>query len=364
MASKSSLKDFEFLNKLGEGSFGTVFKVRRKGKVNSADKKLYVMKQISLRQMDRKGQQESLNEVNILASLDNPYIVKYYDSFIENKILNIVMEFCEKGDLGQVLKAQMGRLLPETKIWKYFIQMCFGLEYIHNKKILHRDIKSMNVFLAKEEDVRIGDLGVAKVLSNTAAFAHTYVGTPYYLSPELCEDKPYNTKSDVWALGCVLYELCALRHPFDANNQGALFLKIVRGHYSPVSNQFSPELREVAELCLCKDYRRRPAVQTLLNRPGMKERAIGLNLAIPTGSVIADSSIALPKQVESVASIYQSRMAIIEEEDKANKAEKKEVAKLQPKKPEPQINQKKIELPVFPASPYVNFKPICKELCR
>lgn len=95
--------------------------------------------------------------------------------------------------------------------------MCFGLEYIHGQKILHRDIKSMNVFLQNDE-IRIGDLGVAKVLSNTAAFAHTMVGTPYYLSPELCEEKPYNIKSDVWALGCVLYEMCTLRHPFDAHN--------------------------------------------------------------------------------------------------------------------------------------------------
>ena len=362
MASKSSLKDFEFLNKLGEGSYGSVFKVRRKGKGYVVDKKLYVMKQIPLRQMDRRGQQEALNEVNILASLDNPYIVKYYDSFIENKVLNIVMEFCDKGDLSKMLKVQMGRLLPESKIWKYFMQMCFGLEYIHNKKILHRDIKSMNVFLAKEDDVRIGDLGVAKVLSNTAAFAHTYVGTPYYLSPELCEDKPYNTKSDVWALGCVLYELCALRHPFDANNQGALFLKILRGQYSPISNQFSDELKDVVKLCLLKDYRRRPAVQAVLNRPGMKERALGLNIMIPNGSIIADTPVSMTKPVESVSPIYQSKMAIIEEEDKANKVEKKDF-KPQVKKSEPLV-QKKIEPPMFPASPYVNNKPICKQLCR
>ena len=99
----------------------------------------------------------------------------------------------------------MGRLLPEQKVWSYFIQMCLGMEYLHQKKILHRDIKSMNVFLSKEDRLRIGDLGVAKVLSHTAAFAKTIVGTPYYLSPELCEEKPYNVKSDVWALGCVLY---------------------------------------------------------------------------------------------------------------------------------------------------------------
>ena len=89
---------------------------------------------------------------------------------------------------------------------------------MHSKDVLHRDLKTMNVFLSKQDKVRLGDLGVAKVLSNTAAFAHTMVGTPYYLSPELCEEKPYNEKSDIWSLGCILYELCSLKHPFDANN--------------------------------------------------------------------------------------------------------------------------------------------------
>lgn len=102
---------------------------------------------------------------------------------------------------------------------------------MHTLKVLHRDIKTLNIFLTKDNSVRIGDLGVAKVLSHTANFAKTMVGTPYYLSPELCEEKPYNTKSDVWALGCVLYELCAHRHPFSSANQGALILKIIRGKF-------------------------------------------------------------------------------------------------------------------------------------
>mmetsp|Transcript_2907 Transcript_2907/g.374 ORF Transcript_2907/g.374 Transcript_2907/m.374 type:complete len:129 (+) Transcript_2907:262-648(+) len=128
------------------------------------------------------------------------------------------MEYCPKGDLSTMLHNQMGRLLSENKIWLFFIKMCIGVEYLHSLNILHRDIKSMNVFLSNDDDIRIGDLGVAKVLNNSAAFAHTMVGTPYYLSPELCEERPYNVKSDIWALGCVLYELCTLRPPFEATN--------------------------------------------------------------------------------------------------------------------------------------------------
>lgn len=306
MSLKSTSKDFEVLNKLGQGSFGTVYKVRRK-----ADKNFYVMKSINISQMDRRGQQESVNEVKILASLDSPYIVKYFDSFIENKTLNIIMEFCDKGDLSQAIRSQMGRLIIESKIWKYFIQMCLGLEFIHSKRILHRDIKSMNVFLIRDDCVRIGDLGVAKVLANTAAFAHTMVGTPYYLSPELCEEKPYNVKSDVWALGCVLYELCTLKHPFDALNQGALLLKIIKGSYATISSSYSNELREVVDLCLCKDYRKRPNIPGILNRPLIKEKAIGMNICIPETSVLAGIGIGVPREP---ALIYQSQMAIIEEE--------------------------------------------------
>ena len=306
MSNKSCTKDFEVLTKLGQGSFGTVFKVRRK-----LDKNFYVMKNIDTSQMDNRGRQESINEVKILASLDSPYIVKYFDSFIENKTLHIIMEFCDKGDLSQAIRSQMGRLLPENKIWKYFIQMCLGLEFIHSKKILHRDIKSMNVFLVRDDCLRIGDLGVAKVLANTAAFAHTMVGTPYYLSPELCEEKPYNVKSDVWALGCVLYELCTLKHPFDALNQGALLLKIIKGNYTPISSNYSNELREIVDLCLCKDFRKRPNIPGILNRPLVKERAVALNIFIPPTSVLSGIGVNVPKEP---ALIYQSQMAVIEEE--------------------------------------------------
>ena len=220
----SSISDFEFLGKLGKGSFGVVYKVRRK-----TDKNIYVLKQINISQMNTNLRSSALNEVKILSSLDNPYIVKYYDSFVEKNFLNIIMEFCEGGDLSNYIRNQMGRPISENKIWKFFIQSCVGLDYIHKRKILHRDIKSMNIFLSKDEDVRIGDLGVAKMLCESANFAHTMVGTPYYLSPEMCEERPYNEKSDVWALGCVLYELCTQKYPFEANNQAALILKIIRG---------------------------------------------------------------------------------------------------------------------------------------
>jgi NIMA (never in mitosis gene a)-related kinase len=271
----STTNDFEFLGKLGKGSFGIVYKVRRK-----ADKALYVLKQINISQMNQKLRSAALNEVKILSSLENPYIVRYFDSFVEKNNLNIVMEFCEGGDLSNYIRNQMGRPLTENKIWKFFIQMLIGFDYIHKKKILHRDIKSMNIFLSKDEEVRIGDLGVAKVLQETTNFAHTMVGTPYYLSPEMCEERPYNEKSDVWALGCVLYEMCTQKHPFEANNQAALILKIIRGKYNPVGNAYSTDLVECVDLCLSKDYKKRPTASILLAKSSIQHKAKSLNLKI------------------------------------------------------------------------------------
>ena len=131
--------------------------------------------------------------------------------------------------------------------------MALGLYYLHSFKILHRDIKTINMFLGKDDKIKIGDLGVAKLLNQTNNFAHTIVGTPYYLSPELCEEKPYNHKSDIWSLGCVLYELCTFRHPFEATNQGALILKIVRARFDPIPSSYSPELKAMTEMLLRKD---------------------------------------------------------------------------------------------------------------
>ena len=265
-SSTGTISDFEIITKLGKGSFGVVYKVKRK-----SNKTIYVLKQINISSMRNKMRSIALNEVKILSSLENPYVVKYYDSFIERDTLNIVMEHCEGGDLSQYIKSHIGKSIPEAKIWKFFIQMCIGMNYIHSKKILHRDIKALNIFLTKDGDIRIGDLGVAKVLADTANFAHTMVGTPYYLSPEMCEEKPYNEKSDIWALGCVLYELCTHKHPFEAHSQGTLILKIIKGRYTPISGTFSSELADVVNSCLNKDYKKRPTSSTLLGKSCREE---------------------------------------------------------------------------------------------
>jgi len=213
--------------------------------------------------------------------LEHPYIVKLYDTFTANRKICIIMEYCENGDLGLYLKRQMGRSLPESKIWRFFIEMCLGMQYLHANRILHRDIKTINMFLTKDDKIKIGDLGVAKVLNQTLGMAQTVVGTPYYLSPELCEEKPYNNKSDIWSLGCVLYELCTLRHPFEATNQAALILKILRGNYSPISSTYSVSMTNMINSLLTKSQKERPSIEQILRSPTMTEKMKAYGYSLP-----------------------------------------------------------------------------------
>lgn len=140
--------------------------------------------------------------------LQHPNIVAYRDSFFANGQDNlcIVMTFCDGGDLANRLSASKGSLFKEDQILHWFVQIALAIHYMHENKVLHRDIKTQNIFLLGNGRLVLGDLGISKVLDGTMAFARTQIGTPYYMSPEIFRNAPYNHKSDVWALGCVLCE--------------------------------------------------------------------------------------------------------------------------------------------------------------
>lgn len=142
-----------------------------------------------------------------------------------------------------------------------------ALKYLHDKKILHRDIKTKNIFVTKAMQIKLGDFGLSKMLDSQVSFAQSAVGTPYYLSPELCEGRPYNQKSDVWALGCVMYELCTLRHAFDATNLPALVMRIVQGHYEPIQTEYSKDVKDLIHRCLRKKPEERPTSEELCSHP-------------------------------------------------------------------------------------------------
>uniref|UniRef100_A0A2D4I342 non-specific serine/threonine protein kinase n=1 Tax=Micrurus lemniscatus lemniscatus TaxID=129467 RepID=A0A2D4I342_MICLE len=249
------------VQKIGEGSFGKAILVKAK-----ENGKQYVIKEINISKMSNKEREESRREVAVLANMKHPNIVLYRESFEETGCLYIVMDYCEGGDLFKKINAQKGVFFSEDQIMDWFVQICLALKHVHDRKILHRDIKSQNIFLTKDGTIQLGDFGIARVLNSTVELARTCIGTPYYLSPEICENKPYNNKSDMWALGCVLYEMCTLKHAFEAGNMKNLVLKIISGSFPPVSTRYSHELRSLISQLFKRNPRERPSVNSILEK--------------------------------------------------------------------------------------------------
>ncbi|XP_077014267.1 serine/threonine-protein kinase Nek3 isoform X2 [Tamandua tetradactyla] len=254
------MDDYRTLRVIGEGSFGRVLLVEQQ-----SSNRMFAMKELRLPKSFSE-MQNSRKEAILLAKMKHPNIVAFQESFEADGHLYIVMEYCDGGDLMQKIRHQKGKLFPEDMILNWFTQMCLGVNHIHMKRVLHRDIKAKNVFLTQNGRVKLGDFGSARLLSNPMAFACTYVGTPYYVPPEIWENMPYNNKSDIWSLGCILYELCTLKHPFQANSWKTLILKICQGSISPLPSHYSCELQYLIKQMFKKNPSHRPSTTTLLSR--------------------------------------------------------------------------------------------------
>ncbi len=188
------------------------------------------------------------------------------------------MDYADGGDLYAKIAQykKMGKMFSEEQVLEWFLQICLALKHIHSRRILHRDLKTQNIFLTSKGDVKIGDFGIARVLQHTYDCVQTAIGTPYYLSPEICQEKPYNQKSDIWSMGCILYEMLTLRHAFDANSMKGLVLKILKGTYPPISTMYSEDVRGLVGELLTKDPAKRPSIRQILEKPFLKPKITGL----------------------------------------------------------------------------------------
>ena len=260
---------FEILEKLGDGAYSVVYKVRRK-----EDSQIYALKKVSLSNLSQKEKENSLNEVRILASVKSTFVIAYKEAFIDesDQSLCIVMEYADKGDLYQKITQfkKMGCLIDEVDIWRIFIQMTKGLKALHDLKILHRDLKSANIFLFGDGSAKIGDLNVSKVAHK--GLGYTQTGTPYYASPEVWRDEPYDTKSDIWSLGCVTFEMLALHPPFRAENMEKLYEKVIKCQYGKISERYSDDIKEIIKLLLKVKTKERPTCAQILKHPLVKKR--------------------------------------------------------------------------------------------
>lgn len=219
------------------------------------------------------------------------------------------MEYADGGDLMNKILSykKKGQFMPEQEIWKYFIQIVRGLQCLHDLQIVHRDIKCANIFLTKEGIIKLGDLNVSKVAKK--GLLQTQTGTPYYCSPEVWKDRPYDSKCDIWSVGCVLYEMCTNDPPFRANDMQGLFKRVCSGVYAPLPQLYSAELQTMVKCVLQVNPMSRPNTAQILemrntkknltetlNRIDVKEESKdGLLNTIKVPRVLGQISERLPK---------------------------------------------------------------------
>ncbi|KAI6024395.1 kinase-like domain-containing protein [Pisolithus marmoratus] len=266
----TSLELYERLHVIGHGSFGIIYKVRRK-----TDDMIFALKELDSQRMSEEDRKRIIAETNILKDLVHEHIVRYHDRHIDSEsgIIYILMEYCGGGDLSCIIKRAQknNRLISEDIIWHYFMEILLALQHCHHPasqeqrpQILHRDLKPDNVFLDGCNHVKLGDFGLSKALGESS-FADTYVGTPYYMSPELVLAKPYDAKSDIWSLGCLIYELCALKPPFyKAKSPAELGRFIMNGRIPPLPVGYSQALSDLIKSMLNLDPAMRPSALQLL----------------------------------------------------------------------------------------------------
>lgn len=256
-----SVNQFETLGKLGEGAFSNVYRVRRK-----SDAGLYALKKVKFSNLGTKERENALNEVRILASISHPNIIAYKESFLDEgtNTLCIVMEYADSGDLLSSIEKHKRNCtrFSEKEIWDMLNQLVRGLKALHSLTILHRDIKCANIFLSSNGSAKIGDLNVSKV--NKRGLAYTQTGTPYYASPEVWRDQPYNYSSDIWSLGCVIYEMTSLNPPFQGTDMQALYKKVIRGMYPDIPIGYSVDLSNVIRSMLQVNPSMRPTCDKIL----------------------------------------------------------------------------------------------------
>ncbi|DBA02454.1 TPA: hypothetical protein N0F65_008668 [Lagenidium giganteum] len=270
---------YEKLEVLGRGQFGEVFLVRRR-----ADQRLFAAKVAHA----NTNVALATREAAILQGLRHPNIVRCVDTLVDNDQLTIIMECASGGDLDAYLKAYASRSvlstfvteiclgssaslthlcsqvpLSEIEIMRIFIQIALALDYMHERHILHRSMYK-NILLDECGCVKVSDFGVSRILQSTVDVAETITGTPYYMSPELMSNEAYNAKSDVWSLGCILYELATFTPPFNGKALGAVVLQIVNESPVPLPDYYPQEMNQLVMQLLAKQPDRRPAVKEIL----------------------------------------------------------------------------------------------------
>lgn len=254
---------FEIVEELHHTTGGVIYVAREK-----KTKTLYVLKRRRVAELG--SAKDMLSEYELLRHLRHANVVQCYGYFweFESRSLFVVLEYCGAGDLHKELKFRKRQSKPDhfkdSEVWDIFAQILSGLRYLHSKGIVHRDIKCMNLFLTNDGQIKIGDLGVSRQMSENTVFLNSFYGTPLYLSPELVEGLPYTQKTDMWSIGVVLYELLTLCPPFDGDSLKQVTNSVLRGRYQPIPFSRDPTFEWIVERLLQRSSSHRPTCEEVL----------------------------------------------------------------------------------------------------
>ncbi|XP_058289698.1 serine/threonine-protein kinase Nek11 isoform X3 [Hylobates moloch] len=292
--------------KLGSGSFGTVYLVSDKKAKRGEE--LKVLKEISVGELNPNETVQANLEAQLLSKLDHPAIVKFHASFVEKDNFCIITEYCEGRDLDDKIQEykQAGKIFPENQIIEWFIQLLLGVDYMHERRILHRDLKSKNIFL-KNNLLKIGDFGVSRLLMGSCDLATTLTGTPHYMSPEALKHQGCDTKSDIWSLACILYEMCCMTHAFAGSNFLSMVLKIVEGDTPSLPERYPKELNAIMESMLNKNPSLRPSAIEILKIPYIDEQLQHLMCGY-SEMTLEDKNLDCQKEAAHIINAMQKRI--------------------------------------------------------
>lgn len=259
-----TLENFQIEKQIGQGQFSQVFKAKC-----LVDQRVVALKRMKIYElMDQKAREECYKEIELLKGLNHPNVIQYLSSFIHDNDLYIVLELADAGDLSKMIRyfKKEKRLIPEKTIWKYFLQIASALDHMHSRRVMHRDLKPANVFITAQGTVKLGDLGLSRFFGKSTGMAFSLVGTPYYMSPERINQDGYDFQSDIWSLGCILYEMAALHSPFSGENMNLQILveKIEKCEYPDLPDDlYTHELRNVVKMCLNLKPELRPNISQI-----------------------------------------------------------------------------------------------------